>query len=197
VLDVGCGTGEHARLLASVHGFSMDGLDLDPAFVRIARAKHPAGRFVVADMSDFQLATRYDAILCLFSSIGYLKTLERVTRALRCFRGHLEPVGVALVEPWLTPEGVKIGPPSTRIAEAPGIRVERVGSMEIDGRMSRLRFEYTIETEWGTRYATEMHELGLFTVDEMLAAFAAAGLAAEHRPSGLGDRGLYVARRIP
>ena len=52
VLDVGCGTGEHARLLTD-QGFAVDGLDIEPAFVRIASAKNPAGRFVVADMSDF------------------------------------------------------------------------------------------------------------------------------------------------
>jgi SAM-dependent methyltransferase len=35
VFDVACGTGEHARLLAG-HGFAVDGIVLDPAFVRIA-----------------------------------------------------------------------------------------------------------------------------------------------------------------
>ena len=40
VLDVACGTGEHARLLAA-QGFVVDGLDLDPAFVRMAEQKSP------------------------------------------------------------------------------------------------------------------------------------------------------------
>ena len=44
VLDVACGTGEHARLLAERHGLLVDGIDLDPAFVEIARRKHPAGK---------------------------------------------------------------------------------------------------------------------------------------------------------
>jgi Methyltransferase domain len=55
VLDVACGTGEHARLLAA-QGFVVDGLDLDPAFVRIAEQKHPAGQFFAADMRDFHLS---------------------------------------------------------------------------------------------------------------------------------------------
>ena len=59
VLDVACGTGEHARLLAGA-GFGVDGLDLDPAFVRIASGKHPAGRFIEADMTDFQIQRRYE-----------------------------------------------------------------------------------------------------------------------------------------
>lgn len=81
VLDVACGTGEHVRLLADRHGFDVDGLDFDPGLLRVARTKHPLGRFFEADMSSFVLERRYDAILCLFSSIAYLVTLERVTQA--------------------------------------------------------------------------------------------------------------------
>src|SRR5436190_4742179 len=71
ILDVACGTGEHARLLAA-EGFVVDGLDLSPSFVRMARQKHPAGSFFEADMSRFDLSRKYDAVLCLFSSIGYV-----------------------------------------------------------------------------------------------------------------------------
>ena len=148
-------------------------------------------------MSNFRLPDRYDAILCLFSSIGYLKTLDRVTQALRCFRKHLEPDGVVIVEPWFTPDKMSPGHHSSRAAAAPGVRVQRLGTTEVAGRLSRLRFEYTIETVDGIRHATEVHELGLFTVEEMLSAFHAAGLSAEHEPSGLAGRGLYVARIAP
>jgi len=197
LLDVGCGTGEHARLLASLHGFTVDGLDLNPDFLRIARAKHSAGRFLEADMSNFQLPSQYDAILCPFSSIGYLKTLDRVKQALHCFRKHLEPDGVVIVEPWFSPDKMHTGHPSSRAAEAPGIRVQRLGTTEVEGRLSRLRFEYTIETVDGTRHATEVHELGLFTVEEMLSAFSATRLLAEYQPDGLAGRGLYIARPAP
>src|SRR6187399_585650 len=77
ILDVACGTGEHAHHLAVTHGFDVDGLDLDAGLLRVARDKHQAGSFFQADMSDFALEKRYDAVLCLFSSIAYLVTLER------------------------------------------------------------------------------------------------------------------------
>lgn len=41
ILDVACGTGEHARLLTEQFGYEVDGLDLNPSFVRIARGKLP------------------------------------------------------------------------------------------------------------------------------------------------------------
>jgi SAM-dependent methyltransferase len=194
VLDVGCGTGEHARLLANLHGFTVDGLDLNPTFLRIAREKHPSGRFYEGDMTTFHLPTRYDVILCLFSSIGYVKTLDRVEQALRCFRNHLQRGGVVLVEPWFPPGKLQAGHHSERTGEGEGVRVRRVGTTELDGPLSRLRFEYTIVSADGIRNATEVHELGLFTIDEMMAAFAAAGLKAEHQPTGLAGRGLYIAR---
>src|SRR5262245_16994959 len=141
VLDIGCGTGEHARLLAA-EGFAVDGLDIEPAFVRIATTKHPHGRFVVADMSNFHLPYRYDALLCLFSSIGYLVTLDRVTRALACFREHLAPRGVALVEPWFLPGVLDPDKRFTHTGESGGVTVVRHSRTEIEGTLSRLLFDY-------------------------------------------------------
>jgi SAM-dependent methyltransferase len=192
VLDVGCGTGEHARLLTD-QGFAVDGLDIEPAFVRIASAKNPAGRFVVADMSDFQLPNRYDALLCLFSSIGYLRTLERVTRALACFRDHLAPGGLALVEPWFPPGVLEANREFTHSGEARGVKVSRHSRTEIDGTLSRLLFDYEIDDHGVVRHVNEVHELGLFTTEEMMRAFGAAGLHVDHDPEGLTGRGLFIA----
>ena len=193
VLDVACGTGEHARLLAEA-GFEVDGLDLDPAFVRIAQRKLPTRRFIAADMADFQLESRYDAILCLFSSIAYLKTLDRVERALRCFAEHLAPGGLMIVEPWFRPDVLRAGRVVRNAAETEGVRVSRTCRVEIDGRLSRLLFDYEITEGEATRRAQEVHELGLFTSSEMIDTFHRAGLAVKHDPVGLTDRGLYVAR---
>jgi SAM-dependent methyltransferase len=194
LLDVACGTGEHARLLAA-DGFGVDGLDLDPTFVRIAAAKLPAGRVVKADMSNFQLGRQYDAVTCLFSSIGYLQTLDRVTAAFACFRDHLAPNGVIIVEPWFRPGRLRHGHRSTTSAKAKGLHVTRVSRIEIDGRMSRVHFDYTITGtgRGGVRHVSEVHELGLFTRDELLGAFRAVGLEADYRWRGLTFRGLYLA----
>jgi SAM-dependent methyltransferase len=193
VLDVACGTGEHARLLAA-DDFAVDGLDLEPAFVRIAREKHPAGRFFEADMADFHVSHRYDAVLCLFSSIGYLRTLDRITDALTCFKQHLAPGGRIIVEPWFPPGGLDPDRVARNTAEANGVRVTRVSRVEIEGRLSRLYFDYEIADRTGIRRAHEIHELGLFTTAEMLKAFDDAGLVANHDQKGLTDRGLFVAR---
>jgi hypothetical protein len=86
------------------------------------------------------------------------------------------------------------GHQSTRSAEAGGVRVERNSTTEILGRICRLTFDYEIEEEGVVRNAVEVHELGLFTTDETLKAFAAAGLQARHDAPSSHNRGLYIAR---
>lgn len=194
VLDVGCGTGEHAWRLAREHGYLVDGLDLDAGLLAVAARKHPAGTFVRGDMTGFRLARRYDAVLCLFSSIAYAGTLARVTEALAAFAAHLAPGGVVVVEPWFAPG--ELDPTRTMRHEATvgALHVERTSRLAIAGRMSHLTFEYRLTGPDGSRSAVEEHHLGLYTPGEMLAAFGRAGLAAEYDAAGLTGRGLYVAR---
>lgn len=196
ILDVACGTAEHARLLTEQYGFAVDGLDLDPAFVRIARRKLPAATVYEADMSAFELPERYDVILCLFSSIGYLKTLDAVRSALGRFRLHLADGGIVIVEPWFAPAALIPGRIMVSTAEARGLTVCRMSWAQIEGRLSRLHFEYLIGRPTGIERASEVHELGLFTVEEMQQCFQGAGLDATYDPQGPSGRGLYVARVV-
>jgi SAM-dependent methyltransferase len=193
VLDVGCGTGEHARLLTQA-GFSVDGIDINADFVRIARRKNPTGLFVEADMSEFELSSRYDVVMCLFSSIGYLRTLDRVAGALRRFRDHLRPGGAVIVEPWFEPGVLDQGRVDQTTGEANGVRVTRNSRMELQGDLSRIHFDYEITDATGTRAAHEVHELGLFTNGELMRTFRASGFDVTYDPAGLINRGLYVAR---
>jgi SAM-dependent methyltransferase len=194
ILDVACGTGEHARLLRDRHGFSADGLDLDPNFVKIAGAKLGEGSVFQADMTEFSLGKRYDVVLCLFSSIGYVLTLERVIQTLQRFRAHLADGGLILVEPWFAPGGLENGFVSIRTAETPEVSVCRMGHTEIDGGVSRLNIEYLVGTASGIEHLREVHELGLFTTEEMAECFRAAGLDASYDPEGPYGRGLFIAR---
>ena len=194
VLDVGCGTGEHARLLTEAYGYRVDGVDLESDLIEIAQQKNPPGRFEQADMLDFDLGTRYDVVVCLFSTIGYARTQANVQRALTQFRQHLAEDGVVVVEPWLMSEAVHDGTVFMHTAETEVLKVCRMSRTELDGPLTRLHFEYLIGRPGRVERASEVHELGLFTVEEMLETFRAAGLAAEHDPEGLTGRGLYVAR---
>ena len=194
LLDVACGTAEHDRYLSAI--YQVDGLDINPDFVAIASKKNPNGQYFQADMTAFALGKTYDVVLCLFSSIGYVKTLDYVVKALRCFEKHLNPGGIAVVEPWFTPETWK---PHTSVhmitRETAEGKVCRMNISEQEGPLSVINFHYLVGTLEGVRHFTERHELGLFSGEEMESAFKEAGLRVEYDPQGLTGRGLYVARR--
>lgn len=194
ILDVGCGTGEHARQLAA--DFAVDGIDLEPEFIAIAQSKASNGTFSVADLRSFSLGRKYDVILCLFSSIGYLLQEAEVVQALTCFKNHLADGGVILVEPWFTPDTWHTGRPSLAPpVDLPELKICRMNVSDRRGDVSLLHFHYLIATPAGVEHVEENHELALYTTDQMRRCFASAGLVTSHDPKGLTGRGLYVARR--
>jgi SAM-dependent methyltransferase len=195
ILDVACGTGERARVLSGEHGFHVDGVDLDPKMVEIARRKNPEGWFEVADMVDFDLGRKYGAVISMFSSIGYVRTLEGLSAALGAMGRHVAVGGLLIVEPWFPPGQLEEGRVSVTTAEQDDKWACRMTHTTIQGRLSRLRFEYLIGTHDGLRHASELHELGLFTREEMMNAFRAAGFIPHLDPGGPTGRGLYIARR--
>ncbi len=195
VLDVACGTGERARRLRTEHGFTVDGIDLDPGMVAQARAKNPEGHFAEADMADFDLGRRYGVVLSLFSSIGYVRTTERLNSAIRAMGRHVAEGGLLIVEPWFEPGTMDDGYVSHMTAEGGDRAVSRMSHTRVTDRASVITFEYLIGSADGLRRATEVHELGLFTREEMHRSFRAAGFDADYDPEGLMGRGLYVATR--
>ena len=127
--------------------FRVDGLDLEPAFIEIARRKVPASMFSVADMRRFDLGKRYDVVMCLFSSIGYLTQEGEVVEAFSCFADHLADGGVIIVEPWFTPEAWQVGRPGMAPpVDRPDIKICRVNAAGRRGDVSLIDFHYLIAT---------------------------------------------------
>jgi SAM-dependent methyltransferase len=196
VLDVGCGTGEHIRHLRGM-GFDVDGVDLEPEFVDLAREKCPEARIGVADMVTLALPDRFDAVLSLFSAIGYVRTTERLRQAVARLAAHLTATGVLVMEPWFEPGQMTDRYLTMVTGEAENLKVCRASRLVLDGTISRLEFGYLICRPEGLEQRSEVHELGLFTRVEMEAAFHEAGLSVTVLPEAMDSRGLYVGRRNP
>ncbi len=192
VLDVACGTHEHGRFFKDMFA-EVDGVDLNAEFIEAAQAKNPSGRYSVGDMRAFDLGRRYDAVLCLFSAIGYAGSPEEIDQAVARMAAHAEPGGVVVVEPWWTPEAYFPGRLSANTAEGDGVRLCRMARSELlDGGVAYLNMHYLVGDADGVRHFTEEHRLQLVSTDRMRAAFEAAGLATEHDPQGLIGRGLWI-----
>lgn len=192
ILDVACGTAEHASFLRDA--YELDGIDLDPNMIAIAKTKNPEGSYYCGDMTCFQLQKQYDAVLCLFSSIGYVRTLPNVVSAFKQIHAHLQDDGVILLEPWFTPSDWKKGFVNTISAERDGMQLTRMSYSDQRQDLSILRYYFLLGTQKGIQQWEEEHVLGLFTIEQMLGAFDQADLAAEYVEDGITGRGLYIAR---
>jgi SAM-dependent methyltransferase len=97
LLDVACGTGLHLFYLKQ--HFQVEGLDLDEQLLVIARQRDLGIPLHHADITDFDIGRTIDVVTCLFSAIGYVKTLDNLARAVQCIAHHLAPGGILLIEP--------------------------------------------------------------------------------------------------
>ena len=194
LLDVACGTGKHLAELRDRFA-DVEGLDLDEGLLAIARERLPEVTFHHADMTSFELERRFDVITCLFSSIGYVGTEDRLRAAVAAMAGHLEPGGLLLVEPWLEPQAWKPGHLHLLTVDEPDVKIARATVAGLEGMLSVMEFHYLVVTGDGSEHFTERHEAALFTRAEMTRAFEASGLAVEFDEQGPIGRGLYIASR--
>jgi len=195
ILDVACGTAEHAKYLKK--DFSLDGLDDNEEFLSVARKKNPECRYFQADMRDFHLEKKYDVVMSLFSSIGYVKTQESLEKTLRCFADHLTPSGIIVVEPWLTPDAWNPGKrPFMLTIDEPTFKVCRMNVTETRNGLSYFKWHFLVGKPDEVKHFTEEHTLGLFSVEQMKNAFQNAGLSVQHDEKGIFERGLYIAKKV-
>lgn len=194
LLDVACGTGHHLEHLRS--WYSVEGVDVEPSLLEVARGRLPGVPLHMGDMRTFNLGRAFDVVTCLFSSIGYMQTPEDLLHALVNMSGHLAASGVMLVEPWLSPEGFDPNHlPRPLVAEGPDLNVVRMNDSRVEGRLSIMRLHYLIGRPDKVEHFVEEHAPALYTEDEYRGALTAAGLVVELDPVGLMGRGLWIASR--
>ena len=97
VLDVPCGQGRHAHLLAET-GFDVDALDYSEALLKVARARGTSRtlRYAQGDMRALpkKWNGRFDAVLNLFTSFGFFDLPGDDFKVLEGFARVLKPGGL-------------------------------------------------------------------------------------------------------
>jgi len=193
LLDVACGTGRHIEYLKD--RYEAEGLDISEGMLAAARIRNPNVTFHHGDMTGFELGRSFDVITCLFSAIGYAKTLDLAGRAIACMSRHLNPGGVVIIEPWFAPTAWQAGTVHAMLVDEAELKIARVNTSFVNGRISHFDLHHLIGTPEGTSHFVEHHELGLFEIDEMKQLFTDAGLSVTYDAEGIAGRGLYVGEK--
>lgn len=121
VLELGCGGGKHAALLAT-RGYTMTGVDRSADMLRAARAHRAqqsdevAARldFTQGDITTLELGRHFDCAISLFHVMSYMPDNAALRAAFASARRHLSAGGVFLFDVWHGP-AVLTERPSTRI----------------------------------------------------------------------------------
>jgi SAM-dependent methyltransferase len=194
LLDVGCGAGDHLVYLAA--DFSVTGADLSADMLAVAQQRLPDVTFHEADMRSLAFAGEVDAIVCLFSAVGYMRNVTELESAIGAMAAHLAPGGVLLVDGWVLPDAWGLG---TKVrhefVEDDDGAIARISKSWRDGDTTVLEFHYLGGVGDDVVSFMERHELTLFSDEQYRAAFAQAGLHVDVVPSPMPDRNRYIAVR--
>ena len=99
VLDMGCGTGGIAALLAD-RGYDMVALDISPEMLNIAREKNYGKNTLLLcqDMRELELYCTVGTVVCVCDSINYVLEDEEVIETFKRINNYLFPKGLFIFD---------------------------------------------------------------------------------------------------
>ncbi|MCD6289632.1 MAG: class I SAM-dependent methyltransferase [Anaerolineae bacterium] len=149
ILELAAGTGRLLLPLARA-GFQVTGIDISEALLAVAREKIRAAdvesqvRLVRADMRDFALEQRFHMAFCALNSFMHLETVRGQAMALRCWRRHLQPGGLLIIDLFL-PNPARLGEEDGRLMlqhtwkdETTGVTIVKQHARRVDFAEQRL-----------------------------------------------------------
>jgi SAM-dependent methyltransferase len=138
ILDLGCGTGNHAIPLAQ-RGYQVVGIDRSADMLNRARGKadnlvsHGDLVFRQSDIHQLDLQRQFDAVLMMFAVLGYQLENADVLSALSTARRHLRLGGLLVFDVWYGPAVLHERPSQrAKIVSTTRGRTLRIVSGELD-----------------------------------------------------------------
>lgn len=152
VLDLGCGTGGHALLLAG-RGYDVTGVDRSAAMIERARGKSTDGspEFIVCDVRDLALGRTFDAVISMFAVVSYQLTDDDLLSMFSAVRRHLEPGGLFVFDAWFGPAVLTEQPePRTkRLVTPEGDTITREAVPHLDVVEQTVEVSYDVTRQRG------------------------------------------------
>lgn len=189
ILDVPCGQGRHAHLLAEA-GFDVDGLDYSSHLLALARKRGTGRRlrYVQGDMRQLpaRWTGRFDAVVNLFTSFGFFTEPADDARVLAGFARVLRPGG-RLVWHGGSRDGVM-----ARFLERDWWTTTDGTLVAHDRRFDPLSGVLTIRSSFRgpARTGEREHRIRLYTATRLAELCADCGLIVEEAFEGWSERPL-------
>lgn len=194
LLETACGTGQFLRRFQPE--LSVSGLDISPGMLARAARRVPCAELHEGDMAGFSIPKRFDVVCCLFRSIAYVRTTDRLVDAICTMSRHLAPEGIVIIEPFFTPENFWSGKLTSNHYHGDSMDITWMYASERpSSQLGRYPIHVLVGSDTGVEHFVEDHELGLFTLADFEMAFAQAGLDLVHDPVGPAGTGLYIGKR--
>jgi SAM-dependent methyltransferase len=189
LLDLPCGQGRHAHLLAEA-GLDVDAVDYSEELLALAR-KRGTGRTLRYTRGDMRKLParwtgRFDAVANLFTSFGFFLTPADDARVIREFARVLQPGGV-LVWHGGSRDGVM-----AKFLERDWWRSDDGTMIGHERSFDSLSGVLTVRTTWEGKKARgeREHRIRLYTATRLAELCADAGLLVEEAYDGWRDRPL-------
>ena len=188
ILDVPCGQGRHAHLLAEA-GYDVDGLDYSRDLLAVARKRGtgPNLRYTQGDMRRLpsRWTDRFDAVLNLFTSFGFFTHPADDAQVVREFARVLKPGGLLI---WHG--GSRDGVMARFLARDWWTSDKTLFAQE--RAFDPLSGLLTVRSTWtsGKQQGTREHSIRLYTASALSQVFADNGLVIEHAYDSFSDKPL-------
>jgi SAM-dependent methyltransferase len=151
--------------------------------LEVARTRLPDVPLHLFDMRKLDLGRQFDAVVCLFSSIGYITDPSELRSTIARLAAHVGPGGVLILDGWVRPSewsDTFRGDPD--VASDGEMMVVRLSLSRRVGNVTELDMHHLVRTESGIEYFVETHRLALTPTEEYVSAVENAGLKARVVP---------------
>ncbi|MFM6976262.1 MAG: class I SAM-dependent DNA methyltransferase [Sphingobacteriaceae bacterium] len=196
LLDLACGTGNHAFLLQDL-GYEVNGSDISADMIEVAshRAEEmnsPVRFFNYSFQESHQIKQKYQVIISMFSAINYLTTYQDLAKTLNNIHGLLEDDGIFIFDYWNGNAVTRDYSPLKHLHKTKGADViERTSRTSLDLINQIAEVEFTcIYAKDGVKQLEfqELHRMRYFYFKELEDLLKANGFKIVYRSNFLNDQ---------
>ena len=169
LLDVGCGGGKNVYNFK--REFTVTGLDISPIMLEQAQSLNPDCEFIQADMRTYTLDRAFDVVL-VDDAVSYMTTEADLAAVFECAFKHLATGGIMVVGPDETRESFRQN--ATSFTQSKPVQddggpdvvfIENNYDPDPSDTVYDALMMYLIRENGKLRIETDLHILGLFSID--------------------------------